>query len=82
MEIHKRLGVPIPEAAKSDWLTDSIIQIYVLTSRARRYVDGVALPLAVADVSSVLEHYPCKLDRWLIDEIVFEIDRLEREEKA
>lgn len=66
----------------SDWLTDSVIQVFVLTSRARRYVDGVALPLSVADVSSVLEHYPCKLPRWLIDDIVFEMDRLETAKTA
>lgn len=64
----------------SDWLTDSTVQVFVLASRARRYVDGVALPISVADVSSVLECYSCPLPRWLIDEIVFEMDGLELDE--
>lgn len=51
--------------------------MFVLASRARRYVDGVGLPLTVADVSSVLAHYACPLPRWLIDELVFEMDGLE-----
>ncbi|UXZ05051.1 hypothetical protein [Moraxella nasicaprae] len=54
-----------------------MIKIFVLASRARRYIDGVGLPLTVADISSVLAVYPCHLPRWLIDEIVFKIDGLE-----
>lgn len=49
----------------------------MLACRARRYVDGVGLPLTVADVSSVLEHYASPLPRWLVDELVFELDGLE-----
>ncbi|AKG08668.1 hypothetical protein AAX06_01430 [Moraxella bovoculi] len=57
-----------------------MIKIFVLTSRARRYIDGVGLPLTVADISSVMAIYPCRLPRWLVDEIVFEMDRLELDE--
>ncbi|WP_323842583.1 MULTISPECIES: hypothetical protein [unclassified Moraxella] len=61
----------------NDGISLSVIQVFVLASRARRYVDGVGLPLTVADVSSVLAHYACPLPRWLIDELIFEMDGLE-----
>lgn len=63
-------------AVKEDYLSNALITIFVLAMRARRYQDGYALPLSVADVSDVLACYPCPLPRWLIDDVVFELDYL------
>lgn len=50
--------------------------IFALAARARRYVDGVALPLSVRDISDVCEHYTTKLTREMLDDCVFMLDNI------
>lgn len=74
LESYKRLGIAPPVIVEPDVLSEQILEIYYLVSRARRFVQSTPLPLRVEDINSVLEHYPIILDRSLLDEIIFSID--------
>ncbi|MDO4223595.1 MAG: hypothetical protein Q4D05_06180 [Acinetobacter sp.] len=74
MEIHRRLGTAPPTLGDIDVLSRQLIDIFILACRARRYVDGVMLPLTVQDVSDVLQAYDYGLERAIVDAGVFAID--------
>ncbi|MFB6349487.1 hypothetical protein ACFBZI_08640 [Moraxella sp. ZJ142] len=53
-----------------------MFHVFIIASRARRYVDGVALPLSLQDIDSVCRHYSVCLPRPLLHELVFYLDDL------
>lgn len=67
----------VPDEAPNDPLTAYAIQVFMLASRARRYVVGVAvapLPLSIADVSAVVDVHGPAVDRRLLDACVLALD--------
>lgn len=64
----------LPNEVVGDLISDNCIQIFVLANRQRRYIDGIALPLSVRDISDVCDHYRYYVPRWLLDAVVFALD--------
>lgn len=71
------MGLPLPAVPDSDPVALRLVAIYHLVSRERRYVDGTPLPLAVSDITAVMTAHPSDLPRWLVDMVIFEIDKHE-----
>ncbi|UNU73188.1 hypothetical protein LU293_08950 [Moraxella nasovis] len=78
IEIYQRLNLPLPDEVVANPLLDDVMRVFVLVSRARRYHHDVALPLLVKDISDVLTVNPIAMARWLIDDVVFELDEFVR----
>ena len=66
----------MPQGIEGDALLDSIITIFVLTCRERRYSEGQPLPIATSDITAVLKARSVNMSRWLLDDIIFEIDAI------
>lgn len=78
LAIYQKLGIEPPKPVKCDRLSVAIVEFFYLVARGRRYTNGVALPISVRDISDVWEVYPLAMPRQLLNEILFEIDDLER----
>ncbi|OOR90245.1 hypothetical protein B0181_05070 [Moraxella caviae] len=76
-EIYRRLNQPIPDEVEPDYISECILNIYALASRARRYTESGVLPLSVADVKAVFGFAPCPIDEWLVLECVFALDDMD-----
>ncbi|WP_227542773.1 hypothetical protein [Moraxella catarrhalis] len=63
----------MPTPAAADVYVDNIFMIFALANRARRYTQGIALPLSVRDVC---EHYQSLLPRAWLFELIFMLDDL------
>lgn len=72
----------MPQPPEFDSDIQSIIEVYYLTARARRYVEGNALPLTVRDITDVVNAHPVNVPRSILDEIIFALDDLERSEQG
>ena len=66
----------MPQGIEGDALLDSIITIFVLACRERRYSEGHSLPIATSDITAVLKVRSVNMSRWLLDDIIFEIDAI------
>ena len=52
----------------------------MLACRERRYSEGQPLPIATSDITAVLQVRSVNLSRWLLDDIIFEIDAIALDE--
>ena len=66
----------MPRGIEGDVLLDSIITVFVLACRERRYSEGQPLSIATSDITAVLQVRSVNLSRWLLDDIIFEIDAI------
>lgn len=66
----------MPEPPQFDSDIQSIIEIYHFSARARRYIEGCALPLTVGDITDVVNAHPVNVPRSILDEIIFALDDL------
>ena len=66
----------MPQGIEDDALLDSIITVFVLACRERRYSEGQPLPIATSDITAVLKARSVNMSRWLLDDIIFEIDAI------
>lgn len=57
-------------------MLDSIIAVFVLACRERRYSEGQPLPIATSDITAVLKVRGVNMSRWLLDDIIFELDAI------
>ena len=58
------------------------MQVFILATRARRYVEQQALPLTVRDITDVVEAHPIDMPREMLDYIIFALDDKERSEQG
>ena len=58
------------------------MQVFILATRARRYVEQQALPLTVRDITDVVEAHPIDMPREILDYIIFALDDKERSEQS
>lgn len=63
-------------------MTQQIVQVFILASRARRYVEAQPLPLSVRDITDVVEAHPIDMPREILDYIIFALDDKERSEQG
>ena len=70
----------MPQGIEGDALLDSIITIFVLACRERRYSEGQPLPISTSDITAVLQVRSVNVSRWLLDDIIFEIDAIALDE--
>ena len=70
----------MPQGIEGDALLDSIIAVFVLACRERRYSEGQPLPIATSDITAVLQVRSVNMSRWLLDDIIFEIDAIALDE--
>ena len=80
--MYKRLGLEPPEPPQFDSITQQIVQVFILASRARRYVEQQPLPLTVRDITDVVEAHPIDMPREMLDYIIFALDDKERSEQS
>lgn len=80
--MYKRLGLELPEPPEFDSITQQIVQVFILASRARRYVEAQPLPLSVRDITDVVEAHPIDMPREILDYIIFALDDKERSEQG
>lgn len=66
----------MPEQPEYDHVAQKIVQTYILATRERRYVNGQPIPLAVSDITNVIEAHPVGVPRSVIDYAIFAIDDL------
>ena len=64
----------MPNAIKSDPLTNQIIRVFHLAERSRRYCNSFPLELSVRDITDVVSVHPVPLHRDVLDEIIFMLD--------
>ena len=72
----------LPEPPQFDSVTQQIVQVFILASRARRYVEAQPLPLTVRDITDVVEAHPIDMPREMLDYIIFALDDKERSEQS
>lgn len=72
----------MPEPPQFDSITQQIVQVFILASRARRYVEAQPLPLSVRDITDVVEAHPIDMPREILDYIIFALDDKERSEQG
>ena len=71
----------LPEPPQFDSITQQIVQVFILASRARRYVEAQPLPLTVRDITDVVDAHPIDMPREILDYIIFALDDKERSEQ-
>ena len=64
----------MPNAIKSDSLTNQIVSVFHLAERSRQYHNSVPLELSVRDITDVVSVHPVPLHREILDEIIFMLD--------
>ena len=52
----------------------------MLACRERKYSEGQPLPISTSDITAVLQVRSVNLSRWLLDDIIFEIDAIALDE--
>ena len=85
--IYEKLGIALPQGIEGDALLDSIITVFVLACRERKYGNEHPLPIATSDITAVLQVRSVNMSRWLLDDIIFEsgaiaLDEVKRLQKA
>ena len=78
--IYEKLGIALPQGIEGDALLDSIITVFVLACRERKYGNEHPLPIATSDITAVLQVRSVNMSRWLLDDIIFEIDAIALDE--
>ena len=78
--IYEKLGISLPQGIEGDALLDSIITVFVIACRERRYSEGQPLPISTSDITAVLQVRSVNMSRWLLDDIIFEIDAIALDE--
>lgn len=67
----------MPKPVDIDPTSEGIISTFVLACRERQIVEGMLLPLSTSNITSVVSVRPVAMPRWLLDDIIFEIDSIE-----
>ena len=70
----------MPQGTEGDALLDGIITVFVIACRERRYSEGQPLPISTSDITAVLQVRSVNMSRWLLDDIIFEIDAIALDE--
>lgn len=68
------LNLPQEAAPEYSYLADYLVAAYVQIARARRYEQGVPLPLSLRDVADFADCADVPVSRALINRAVFAID--------
>lgn len=69
--------MPIPDEPYTDYFIESIINVFSLLNRGRRYASGLAvapLPLSVGDITDVVYAHPTAISREILDTCIFGLD--------
>lgn len=76
----------MPDEPDNDPITMYLIDVYRRVSKARRYLvggnKGIPLPLTVRDITDWVDAHPTPLSREELDQAIFSLDWIEREELA
>ena len=54
--------------------------MFVIACRERQYTEGQPLPISTSDITAVLQVRSVNMSRWLLDDIIFEIDAIALDE--
>ncbi len=68
------MNLELPKAPEYSYLADFFLQAYLQISRARRYEQGIPLPLSLRDVADFADHENLPVSRRLFHQVVFAID--------
>ena len=68
------LNLEVSEAPEYSYLADFFLHAYWQISRARRYEQGIPLPLSLRDVADFADYESLPVSRRLFYRVVFAID--------
>lgn len=70
----------MPDEPERDSITDSLLELFYLADRGRRFVECVAMPLSVPEIRDCIDVLGLDLSDREIYNTLFELDRMRLEE--
>lgn len=78
--IRKRLGLPIPVEPENDGITSTLLELFYLADRSRRFVEYSPLPLSVPEIKACMDVMALDgLSEREVFNAMFELDRIRLE---